>query len=146
MPSTDAPFRRQEACEQGSQGGNCSGSDANGGFYYGPFNQINTLPGIVVCLCEVSYIEDANDCSGACTRCFVRIYGLDELARRTYKKPSERTKVTESFVLGFIFSPHTNEMGRIPKDQSVTALMAACIYVMSVRVLTPKQEPEPPSY
>jgi hypothetical protein len=49
-------------------------------------------------------------------------------------------------VPGLIFSPHTNEIGRIPNDQSVIALIAACIYVIAVRVLVPKQEPEPPSY
>jgi len=42
----------------------------------------------------------------------------------TYKKPRERIKTTDIFVLGFICIFQTKEIGRIPKAQSVTALIA----------------------
>lgn len=41
------------------------------------------------------------------------------------KNPRERMSITESFVREVICSFQTKKMGRIPKDQSVTADIAA---------------------
>ena len=49
-----------------------------------------------------------------------------ERERATYKNPSDKIRMTESFVLGFIFIFQTKKTGKIPKLQSVTALIAAC--------------------
>jgi hypothetical protein len=55
----------------------------------------------------------------------VRLGGLQMLEGSAYKNPRERIKMTENFVRGVIFIFHTKNTGRIPKDQSVTALIAA---------------------
>jgi hypothetical protein len=54
--------------------------------------------------------------------------------------------MTESFVLGFIFIFHTKKTGKIPKHQSVTALIAACAYATFAMTVGPRHEPFPSSY
>lgn len=44
---------------------------------------------------------------------------------KTYKKPSERTRTTESLVRRSITMFQTKKIGRIPKDQSVIADITA---------------------
>ena len=64
----------------------------------------------------------------------------------THKNPRDRTKMTETFVRGVIRIFHTKKMGRIPKDQSVSADIAQCAYVTLARIGDCKQWPSPFSY
>jgi hypothetical protein len=87
---------------------------------------------------ELADVDYANDCCCACAEGMLsailfrgigrrQLRAVDgETSKETHKNPSERIKMTESFVLGFIFIFHTKNTGKIPKDQSVTALIAAC--------------------
>jgi hypothetical protein len=52
----------------------------------------------------------------------------------------------ENLVRGFICIFQTKKIGRIPKAQSVTALIAACAYVTFDNIGSRKQVPCPPSY
>lgn len=51
--------------------------------------------------------------------------------------------MTESLVLGFIFIFHTKKTGKMPKLQSVTALMAAWAYVTFASTDRERQDPLP---
>ena len=61
------------------------------------------------------------------------------MCMRTYKKPRDRTRMTEAFVRGVIRIFHTKKIGRIPKDQSVSADIAQCAYVTLARIGDLKQ-------
>lgn len=64
----------------------------------------------------------------------------------TYKKPKERTKMTESFVRGVIRIFHTKKIGRMPNDQSVSADIAQCAYVTLARIGDLRHVPCPSPY
>ena len=112
----------KDILEHRSQGCDVHGCDSDCWLDHGPLHKIDAIPGVVRSVCKLLDINDANNCCGACTT-QSKLYSIGGHGS-TDKNPRDRTRITDSFVRGFICIFHTKKIGRIPNDQSVMADIA----------------------